>query len=98
MVEADNRVSLDFAETSYQIASQHHAFLVGEEEFNATFGRIREQTCPTGQIPARPSAEPLTTVTAAAACTSKTRRSPLERQQPPYVDESAPWHVARSDE
>jgi catechol 2,3-dioxygenase-like lactoylglutathione lyase family enzyme len=43
VVEADNGVSLDFRETSGQIASQHYAFLVGEEDFDAAFGRIREQ-------------------------------------------------------
>ena len=43
VVEADNGVSLDFAETDQQIAPQHYAFLVGEEEFDAAFGRIREQ-------------------------------------------------------
>ncbi len=43
VVEADNGVSLDFAERSEQIAPQHYAFLVGEDEFEAAFGRIREQ-------------------------------------------------------
>ena len=43
VVEADNGVSLDFSETSGDITSQHYAFLVGEEEFGAAFGRIREQ-------------------------------------------------------
>ena len=43
VVEADNGVSLDFAETDQKIAPQHYAFLVGEEEFDAAFGRIREQ-------------------------------------------------------
>ena len=41
VVEADNGVSLDFAETSREITAQHYAFLVGEEEFDAAFGRIR---------------------------------------------------------
>jgi catechol 2,3-dioxygenase-like lactoylglutathione lyase family enzyme len=43
VVAADNDVSLDFAETSGDITSQHYAFLVGEEEFDSAFGRIREQ-------------------------------------------------------
>lgn len=43
VVEADNGVSLDFAESTGQITSQHYAFLVGEEEFDAAFARIREQ-------------------------------------------------------
>jgi catechol 2,3-dioxygenase-like lactoylglutathione lyase family enzyme len=46
VVEADNGVSLDFAETDREITSQHYAFLVGEEEFDAAFGRIREQDLP----------------------------------------------------
>jgi len=43
VVEADNGVSLDFAETTGQITPQHYAFLVGEEEFDAAFARIRVQ-------------------------------------------------------
>ena len=46
VVATDNDVSLDFAETSRDIVSQHYAFLVGEEEFDATFGRIREKELP----------------------------------------------------
>jgi catechol 2,3-dioxygenase-like lactoylglutathione lyase family enzyme len=44
VVEADNGVSLDFSETSGDITPQHYAFLVGEEEFDAAFARIREQS------------------------------------------------------
>jgi catechol 2,3-dioxygenase-like lactoylglutathione lyase family enzyme len=46
VVEADNGVSLDFAETSGQITAQHYAFLVGEKEFDAALDRIREQGLP----------------------------------------------------
>ena len=46
VVEADNGVSLDFAETTGKITPQHYAFLVGEEDFDATFGRIRDQDLP----------------------------------------------------
>jgi catechol 2,3-dioxygenase-like lactoylglutathione lyase family enzyme len=46
VVEADNGVSLDFAETTQEIASQHYAFLLGEDEFDAAFGRIRGQDLP----------------------------------------------------
>ncbi len=53
VVEADNGVSLDFAETDREIASQHYAFLVGEEEFGAAFGRIREQDLPYWADPGR---------------------------------------------
>jgi catechol 2,3-dioxygenase-like lactoylglutathione lyase family enzyme len=43
---AGNGVSLDFAETAGAIAAQHYAFLVGEEELDAAFGRIRGRDLP----------------------------------------------------
>ena len=43
VVQADNDVSLDFSETSGEIRAQHYAFLVGDEEFDASFGRIEER-------------------------------------------------------
>jgi catechol 2,3-dioxygenase-like lactoylglutathione lyase family enzyme len=46
VVEAANNVSLDFAETTGKITPQHYAFLVGEEEFDAAFSRIRDQDLP----------------------------------------------------
>jgi catechol 2,3-dioxygenase-like lactoylglutathione lyase family enzyme len=35
--------SLDFMDDSEEIASQHYAFLVDEDEFDQIFGRIRER-------------------------------------------------------
>jgi catechol 2,3-dioxygenase-like lactoylglutathione lyase family enzyme len=46
VVEADNNVSLDFAENTGKFTPQHYAFLVGDEEFDAAFGRIRDQDLP----------------------------------------------------
>ena len=43
VVEFSNGVSLDFHETDSEIASQHYAFLIGEEDFDQVFGRIRER-------------------------------------------------------
>ena len=43
VVEADNNVSLDFAETAGPITPQHYAFLVDEAAFDAAFGRIQDQ-------------------------------------------------------
>ncbi len=40
VVEADNGVSLDFAEVRGEVASQHYAFLIGEGDFDEIFGRI----------------------------------------------------------
>src|SRR5262249_25170662 len=53
VVEADNGVSLDFAETTAEITPQHYAFLVGEEEFDAAFARIRGQDLPYWADPGR---------------------------------------------
>jgi catechol 2,3-dioxygenase-like lactoylglutathione lyase family enzyme len=43
IVELANGVSLDYHEVDDDIASQHYAFLVSDDEFDAIFGRIVEQ-------------------------------------------------------
>ena len=43
IVDMANGVSLDYHEMEGEIASQHYAFLVSEEEFDKIFGRIRER-------------------------------------------------------
>jgi catechol 2,3-dioxygenase-like lactoylglutathione lyase family enzyme len=43
VVELDNGASLDFADTDGEIAQQHYAFLIGEDDFDDVFGRIRER-------------------------------------------------------
>ena len=43
VVGTDNGVSLDFHDAKGDIASQHYAFLVGENDFDAIFARLREQ-------------------------------------------------------
>jgi catechol 2,3-dioxygenase-like lactoylglutathione lyase family enzyme len=43
VVELSNRVSLDFHDTDDEIAAQHYAFLLGEDDFDRVFGRIRER-------------------------------------------------------
>jgi catechol 2,3-dioxygenase-like lactoylglutathione lyase family enzyme len=53
VVEADNGVSLDYSETSDEITAQHYAFLVGEEEFDASFARIKDQGLPYWADPGR---------------------------------------------
>jgi catechol 2,3-dioxygenase-like lactoylglutathione lyase family enzyme len=40
VVEASNGVSLDYHESDGEIAPQHYAFLIGEDEFDAVFGRL----------------------------------------------------------
>jgi len=40
VVSTDNGVSLDYAETDREITAQHYAFLIGEDDFDAIFGRI----------------------------------------------------------
>jgi catechol 2,3-dioxygenase-like lactoylglutathione lyase family enzyme len=53
VVKADNGVSLDFAETSRPISTQHYAFLVGEADFDAAYDRIRGQEVPYWADPGR---------------------------------------------
>ena len=43
VVEASNGVSLDYHDIDGAIASQHYAFLVSEDDFDAIFGRILER-------------------------------------------------------
>jgi extradiol dioxygenase family protein len=43
IVELDNGVSLDFAGDGSDVTPQHYAFLVGEDDFDAIFGRVRER-------------------------------------------------------
>jgi len=42
VVDAANNVSLDYHATDGEIAPQHYAFLIGEDDFDEIFGRIRE--------------------------------------------------------
>jgi len=43
VVDMANGVSLDFHDTDDSIAAQHYAFLIGEDEFDAIFGRITQR-------------------------------------------------------
>jgi catechol 2,3-dioxygenase-like lactoylglutathione lyase family enzyme len=43
VVELDNGVSLDFADAEGPIRPQHYAFLIGEADFDAVLGRIRDR-------------------------------------------------------
>lgn len=41
VVQLDNGVSLDFHEHAGEISPQHYAFLIGEDDFDHVFARIR---------------------------------------------------------
>lgn len=45
-VEMQNDVTLHFGEPGIEILSQHYAFLVSDEEFDAILGRVREREIP----------------------------------------------------
>lgn len=45
-VETDNGVTLAFIAAEGEITPQHYAFLVGEDEFDRIFGRIRDRNLP----------------------------------------------------
>ena len=46
MVTTQNGANLDYMDADGGITPQHYAFLVGEAEFDAIFGRIRERALP----------------------------------------------------
>lgn len=45
-VEVANEVTLDYYESDDDVSPQHYCFLVGEDEFDAIFGRIQERGLP----------------------------------------------------
>jgi len=45
-VAVSNNVTLDYLETTDEIAPQHYCFLVSEAEFDAIFGRLKEKSLP----------------------------------------------------
>jgi len=51
-VELDNGVTLDFMHVDGDIAWQHYAFIVSEQEFDQIFARIRERGLPYWADPA----------------------------------------------
>jgi len=55
VVEMDNGVSLDFHDVAdgREIAPQHYAFLIGEDDFEAVIGRIKAAGLPHWADPAR---------------------------------------------
>ena len=40
-VELDNCVSLDFHDSDGEVAPQHYAFLIGDDDFDAVLSRVR---------------------------------------------------------
>ncbi|MBF6601586.1 MAG: VOC family protein [Sphingorhabdus sp.] len=42
VVELDNGISLDFMEKEGEVARQHYAFQIDEDDFDAVFARIKE--------------------------------------------------------
>ena len=53
VVELDNQVSMDFMQKDGEVARQHYAFLVGEDEFDAVLGRIEAKGLAYWADPAR---------------------------------------------
>lgn len=43
VVSTGNGVSLDFADTEDEVAGQHYAFLISEDEFDEVFARVTER-------------------------------------------------------
>ncbi len=53
VVELTNGVSLDFMDVDGEIAAQHYAFLISEDEFDAVAQRLRGRGLPTWADPGR---------------------------------------------
>ena len=53
VVALDNHVSLDFMQKEGDVARQHYAFLIGEEEFDAVLARIKAKGLTWWADPAR---------------------------------------------
>jgi catechol 2,3-dioxygenase-like lactoylglutathione lyase family enzyme len=53
VVELQNGVSLDFMDVEGEITTQHYAFLISEEEFDAVSARLGERGIPTWADPGR---------------------------------------------
>ncbi len=53
VVAVDNGVSLDFFEIDGEITTQHYAFLIGDDDFDAIFGRVRARGLEYWADPAR---------------------------------------------
>jgi catechol 2,3-dioxygenase-like lactoylglutathione lyase family enzyme len=53
MVTTANGANLDYMEVAGEIVPQHYAFLVGEAEFDAIFGRVSEGKLPYWADPGR---------------------------------------------
>lgn len=46
IVKLDNGVSLDYYDNDVEIASQHYAFLIGEDDFDPIFARLGARGLP----------------------------------------------------
>ena len=53
VVTTGNGTNLDFMNAGGEIAAQHYAFLVSENEFDEIFGRVRERSLPYWADPAQ---------------------------------------------
>ncbi|HLU57547.1 MAG TPA: VOC family protein [Pseudonocardia sp.] len=51
VVELANGVSLDFMDVAGDVPVLHYAFLIGEDEFDAVAGRLRDRGVPTWADP-----------------------------------------------
>jgi hypothetical protein len=82
IVTTDNGVNIDFLDKDGEIRTQHYAFLVGEPEFDAIFGRIQERGLTFWADPARTREGGSMTMMVGAASISRTRTATFWRSSP----------------
>jgi catechol 2,3-dioxygenase-like lactoylglutathione lyase family enzyme len=88
-----NGVSLDYHETDGEVAPQHYAFLVGEAEFDAIFGRILGRGLDHWADPMQHRRRRSATTTADRASTSRIPTGTRLRSSPGYGSGGA-WSAA----
>lgn len=71
VVQLANNVSLDFMEKGGPISVQHYAFLIDENEFEATFSRIRDEGLSYWADPGKSQPKEINPTTAVAVFISK---------------------------
>src|SRR5581483_11717228 len=79
VVEVANGVSLDYHDVDGDIASQHYAFLVSEDEFDAIYGKIVERGLDHWADPGLTRPKEITATTVAAGSTSPTPTATCSR-------------------
>ena len=82
IVRLDNQVSLDFYDNDPPIASQHYAFLLGDDDFDRAFARLQAASSRGGPIRASSGPGRSMSMAEGGGCISMTRTGICWRSSP----------------